>query len=403
MQLTSCQQSALEALMAFLISPEQCFVIAGPAGTGKTALIAQAHKHYKKVSELNMVIDPDFKPMQWHFTATTNKAAAVLSEALDTPCSTIHSFLGLSLKTKLGKKESSLVQTRSPQGTGIVVIDEASFIDRALLKRLFENLPHAKLVFMGDPAQLTPVRSPDSPVFNCGFQTATLNEIVRQRDQLDLQDVCEGLRNTVLTQGRFPKIPLGGALIHLNQDDFEEALKDNFLNPDWVPEHSRVLCWRNRTVQFYNQLIQKERTGSIQLAAGDWAVNNESLAGLRTDTKLIVEDCQPATQFEVPGYRIHTSHGVWFCPEDFSKKEQVIAEFLATNDHYNALSVQNTWADIRPLFSSTVNKSQGSTFEKVFIDLDDIACCRNPDTLRRMLYVAVSRARKQVIFTGDLV
>jgi ATP-dependent exoDNAse (exonuclease V) alpha subunit len=59
------------------------------------------------------------------------------------------------------------------------------------------------------------------------------------------------------------------------------------------------------------------------------------------------------------------------------------------------------WIDLRAAYAQTINKSQGSTYDQVFIDLDDVSKCRNPNQLARMLYVAVSRARTRVYFTGD--
>ena len=53
--------------------------------------------------------------------------------------------------------------------------------------------------------------------------------------------------------------------------------------------------------------------------------------------------------------------------------------------------------------TATTNKAQGSTFDRVFVDLDDIRRCNSGDQIARMLYVGVSRARTQVFLTGDLV
>jgi ATP-dependent exoDNAse (exonuclease V) alpha subunit len=66
------------------------------------------------------------------------------------------------------------------------------------------------------------------------------------------------------------------------------------------------------------------------------------------------------------------------------------------------MQVEN-WIDLRAAYAQTVNKSQGSTYDRVFIDLDDIRRCNSGDQIARMLYVAVSRAREQVFLTGDLV
>ena len=49
-----------------------------------------------------------------------------------------------------------------------------------------------------------------------------------------------------------------------------------------------------------------------------------------------------------------------------------------------------------------VKAMREEAYDRVFIDLDDISKCNNGDTLARMLYVAVSRARHQVFLTGDI-
>jgi ATP-dependent exoDNAse (exonuclease V) alpha subunit len=65
--------------------------------------------------------------------------------------------------------------------------------------------------------------------------------------------------------------------------------------------------------------------------------------------------------------------------------------------------ILDTWIDLRPSFAQTVNKSQGSTYDIVMIDLNDICSkCRTLEQLARILYVALSRGRSRIIMTGDL-
>ena len=64
--------------------------------------------------------------------------------------------------------------------------------------------------------------------------------------------------------------------------------------------------------------------------------------------------------------------------------------------------LKNKFPDLRTRAAATVYKAQGSTHDSVFIDLDDIGKCRNDNLLARMLYVAISRARSQVLLTGDI-
>ena len=60
------------------------------------------------------------------------------------------------------------------------------------------------------------------------------------------------------------------------------------------------------------------------------------------------------------------------------------------------------YPDLRYTYASTINKAQGSTYDTVYIDLNDLAKCNDRDLQLRLLYVAVSRARHKVVFTGDI-
>lgn len=56
--------------------------------------------------------------------------------------------------------------------------------------------------------------------------------------------------------------------------------------------------------------------------------------------------------------------------------------------------------DLRHSYACTVHKAQGSTYDTVYVDLDDLyKAIRNKDMYNRLLYVAVSRAAKKVVFT----
>ena len=55
-------------------------------------------------------------------------------------------------------------------------------------------------------------------------------------------------------------------------------------------------------------------------------------------------------------------------------------------------------------FASTVHKAQGSEFDAVFVDVNDIKKSILPnyyDTYARLMYVALSRAKKSVYIIQD--
>lgn len=90
-------------------------------------------------------------------------------------------------------------------------------------------------------------------------------------------------------------------------------------------------------------------------------------------------------------------------PNSRQAKQDRLKQARADEDFHLVEEMESRWIDLRAAYACTINKAQGSTYDKVFIDLDDIRRCNSGNQIARMLYVAVSRARHQVIFTGDLV
>jgi exodeoxyribonuclease V len=80
-------------------------------------------------------------------------------------------------------------------------------------------------------------------------------------------------------------------------------------------------------------------------------------------------------------------------PEDRCRRDAWI-DFFAFKDR--------SFVDLRPIHASTVHKSQGSTYRQVFVDLSDIGRNTRRDVLLRLLYVALTRARGDVVVTGKL-
>jgi hypothetical protein len=67
---------------------------------------------------------------------------------------------------------------------------------------------------------------------------------------------------------------------------------------------------------------------------------------------------------------------------------------------YSYFRAKRAVADLRPGYARTVHKTQGSTVDQVFIDASDFKYARNPKTISRLMYVALTRARDSVVITG---
>ena len=410
--LTTDQQKAKDAFVNFLLDPhERVFVLKGYSGTGKSTLTGHLIEGTPAIFKSMKLIDPGFKDFDIQLTATTNKAAENLAfiSGMDVP--TIHSYLGLLVRKDFINNESFLSRKKNSPDLyrKLLFIDEASYIDRQLLNLIFQIVKDSKIVFMGDPAQLTPVKTSSTPVFDANWPNAELTQVVRQAEGNPIQDLSTKFRHTVNTGEFFSFTPDGHHIQHMSRDAFNREVEIEFARPDWKFRDSKLLGWTNKCVIEYNHVISAHVGGTPEFQVGDYAVCNSFVGthgkSLKTDQMVcITKISEPTVEEEVLG-KYYTLDGsiTLFMPNSLSERNARIKRAKAEDDIRLLAAIDSSWVDLRAAYACTINKSQGSTFDKVFIDLDDIARCSSGDLIARMLYVGVSRARHQVFLTGDFV
>lgn len=409
--LTQGQQDALTAFISFLSDPlEQVFVLQGYSGCGKSTLVRHILDRLPNLQRTIQLINPEAPRYSPLLTATTNKAAENLAYITGESVRTIHSLLGLRVIVDYETKVTNLVPKRniSPVLNSLIFIDEASFIDKQLLNAIFKYSNNCKYVFIGDPAQLAPVKSKSTPVFAAGFPGAALTEVVRQAEGNPIVELSTKFRHTVNTGEFFSFVPDGVNVIHVERNDFDQLVLEEFSRPEWKHLDSKVLAWTNKAVINYNKGIREHVKGEPHLEVGDYAVCNSYLQlgaiGIKTDQLVHISKYDgEVTRLGVTGkeYVLDNSLNV-FQPNSREDKQKLIRQLEKDQKFSLIAEIENTWADLRAAYACTINKSQGSTYDKVFIDLDDIRRCNSGEQIARMLYVAVSRARHQVVLTGDI-
>lgn len=411
--LTNDQQAAYESFVAFIIDPiATVFVLEGFAGTGKSTLVNKFLDDLDSTLQMAQMFSEDKTEREWsvQLTATTNKACEALSEITHRPVCTIQSFLGLIVRTDYKTNTSTLVLKNGtePQTDCIIFIDEASYADKALLTFIQELCVRCKIIYIGDPAQLAPVNSTVTPVFNSGYQGAKLEEVVRQAKENPIINLATNFRETVKT-GEWSSFSADNEhIIHLTSQQFNTRIHEEFSDPAWKHDTSKVLAWMNKTVIGYNKFIRGVVEGVPHLETGDQAVVNQyiQLSGgkFKTDQLVTITSIRPHTEYGLQGWKVGIDNlAEAFMPASLTEKSALIKEAKKANNYKLLQQIDTSWIDLRAAYACTINKSQGSTYDRVFIDLDDIGLCRNGNTMARMLYVAVSRARHQVFFKGDLV
>jgi hypothetical protein len=418
--LTQDQQNALDALFEFITDPvEKVFVLSGYSGCGKSTLVQTFLDKLPEFLRTIRLIDPNYTPYDLELTATTNTAAENLGQITGQTVRTIHSYLGLRVVTDYKTGDSKLIPRKYEKKNGaLIFIDESSFVDKTLLQYIFELTENCKIVFIGDPAQLRPVKATGSPVFDAGFKGATLKEVVRQPKKEgkpgELAEVhpivalATKFRETVISGEFFNFKPDGHHVVHLHRDDFNDAVLNEFTRPDWHFRDSKVLAWTNKQVIAYNQFVRQHAKGDPQLQVGDYALVNSAIMSskgmLKTDQRVqITAIGGEITVHGVQGHMV-TVNGTstHFMPLFLAAKNTRLKQAREEDEYSVAREITDEWIDLRASYASTIDKAQGSTCDQVYIDLDDISKCNSGDQIARLLYVGVSRARNRVFLTGDL-
>jgi len=411
------QQAVFMEVIDFLDSDEQFMDVNGGAGTGKTFLIS-------KIADNILQHKPAGSPLHTvAITATTNKAAAVISDAMPHRAGeigTVYSFMNLRLQDNYQTGESKVVPNRNfevHRGT-LLIIDEDSMVNAELFKWLQQGLDSTcKVIFVGDRNQLAPVKEDLSPIFTQGYRTIGLTQPVRNSGQPALMALCEQAKQTVLTGVFTPIVEVPGVIDIIDGPQMEGLLQREYTTED---PGKRLLSYTNQRVIDYNEYIRDLRGYTDPYEIGEILSNNQSaeLAGkTRLYTDQIVEVVSIQKDYMdsqiVPGYDIQmidltvrdVMNGTEYFVTCFALSEdrkQAMKLYAGAKKWDRYYKIRNNYPDLRSVSASTTHKAQGSTYDEVIVDLADIGTCTNSAQTARMQYVALSRPKSRIYIRGTL-
>lgn len=384
-------------------------VIAGGPGTGKTTTLTRI---------LALLVSQYGEGMRIALVAPTGKAAQRIQEsvgaaklklnlpesmasAIPETAQTVHRLLGLRQDTPLAR-----FNAEHPLPLDVLVLDEASMVDLALMAKLVLALPvKARLILLGDPdqlasveagavmASLTALAETNSPI---APSIATLKRNYRYQDAPDIGKLAAAIR-------------IGDA------DAVFEILDASSANVQWLDasESASQSALLDEIKRGYAELMDsasKQELPGVFQALSCFRVlcahargHDGSEALNRTVDQLL---------------RPENIKGIWYAGRPVMLKQNDHALRLFNGDvgvaigGYHESGVQMVFPDstqaVRKFslnripdwelaYSSTVHKSQGAEFDKVVLVLPNQI---SPVLTRELLYTAISRAKSHVIIYG---
>lgn len=422
---TPSQAEAIEKLQGFFACEESWeFSLTGFAGTGKTTVIQIAIAH----AEGRVAM-----------AAPTHKAVGVLSEMAaergmqGTRIETIHRMLSLKKSYNDGKVEFVPDPKRVPmvESYDVLIVDECSMIDAAMyeLIRPYIDGERVKVVWMGDALQLPPVGDEkDSPTFEADAGHS-LTEVVRNGGVIG--EAIAAIRDNI--EAETPELPspardeLGAIELYGNRMWFQKFLQDLENTDDDI----QALAFTNRAVDWINAHVRKHFFGAdaAPFVSGERLVAIETFeqcgqvcmyTGQRFDVREAVEGREIFYLTKSDGSVEKLELECWELEVEFPNGRIDIIPVLDDSQKTawkkalseaksNALNNRSLWGEyyelkerfarVRPGYATTVHKSQGSTYDRVYLAQSDILTSASFDPVlrNRLLYVGYSRTRSGLI------
>lgn len=423
------QKEACEGIVRWYYTPDTVTAcLQGAAGTGKSYTL----KHIIEALKID--------PSKIAITAPTHKAKKIASNFTGLQAVTIQKLLGMRPDFDLEEfNVDNLLFGMTGNSTigeySLVIVDECSMVNAGLatiLKKKAQQFK-TKILYLGDYYQLPPVKSAISPVFETCDVTFKLETVVRQSHSNPILEVLNCLRSDIKNKTdnwrEFLKIEKSvlndkgeGYIVTTNKRKFLNDITQSFKSKEEV----KVLAHHNDSVFKINQMVRKELNLVNKLTM------NELLTGYSSifkDDVMLLENSEDYKVVSIKDSNSRDSIQCWKVflsgapkelkivkPESYEyfrdlliiKLNKAIKEkgkawksYYDFKNQYLLLEdfiVGNSTIATKDLdygYGITVYKSQGSSIENVFVNGIDLKRVYNKDLQRRLLYVALSRAKKK--------
>ncbi len=364
---------------------EPLVIVTGGPGTGKTTIVHAIINLYQKLNNDSATLLNEIALL-----APTGRAAKRLKETTLMPSQTIHKFLGYMGGNKFTYNKYNKTSAR------LIIIDEASMMDLSLAHRLFTSMhDDARVIIVGDVDQLPsvgPGQVLKDLINTKEIKTIRLTKIHRQAEDSSIVKLAHSVNEGIVPE-----------------NIFEKRSDRNFIQTDNDHIMPLLIDLVKRAID-KGKDIQKDIQILVPMYRGDVGINeiNSRLQELINPlTNELDEIKHLGRSFRPKDKVIQLVNRA-----DKNIMNGDIGEVLSIkykNSKPYSLSVmydigiieyeQEELEDIALAYAVSVHKAQGSEFDVVIMPISTMHYVM---LKRKLIYTAITRAKKSLILIGDV-
>lgn len=464
---TEGQRIAVEGLSEFIDSPfdegKYIYGLVGPAGVGKTFILKYVISNCKYTNSVIRFCTPTHKACRVFSQAMDNVQTYTFQSTFGfRPNMTLVNFdpNNPAFRPIAEPKLDNIV---------LLIIDEASMLPASVVKYIDDTCrtKRIKIIYCGDDNQLPPPNEYRSTAFYVCNKMFRLTEIVRQGDDnpvlylLDLirKDIKAGTHNSInfiaKNRGKEFYNGKGEGYSIVDSYTFSDIVNNRFIDPSYHKNINKykLIAYTNAKVSLWNNYIRNIIIDDAQnqfITKDDLMMSYVTLVDeflsviINNSEEYIINDIINYTDavYGLKGYSVRfqmVNGGQITRPlfiinhldkftvlkyiktlDDLSRDAKIASGGTRANKWKKYYDFKNNYLiaqniirndkiaygrDLDYGFALTSHKSQGSTYENVFVDATDIIFSStgqpygNMDEVLRRLYVACSRTSNDLIIS----